>query len=324
MEGWDRGLKQTSVIIPTYNRAHVLPRAIKSVLNQTFRDLELIVVDDGSTDETENVVRGFQENDERIRYIRHEINRGGNAARNSGLQNARGRYIAFLDSDDEWFPEMLEKQRHAFETTECSNPGLVYGGVVVFQNGGIRKTTRPKSRGRVLKPLLQYCFLESGSNNLILREVFDACGRFDESDALRKGGNQEYEMWIRIAQRYDFDFYDGFLSIQHLQDDGITSFKERHPHHAAKSLRHMIDKHRKDYERHPAALSAKLRLLAKWLFLDKRMPEARHTLRKALRLRPFTLRSYGFLLFTYLPQECALSLVRFKRRFLSHTPIRII
>jgi glycosyltransferase involved in cell wall biosynthesis len=324
MEEREIGSHGVSVVIPTYNRADVLPRAVQSVLNQTIRDLELIVVDDGSSDGTEKVILDFREHDGRIRSIRHEKNRGGNTARNTGLQNARGRYIAFLDSDDEWFPENLEKQLHIFETTACSNPGLVYGGVVIFRNGRIRKTTRPKFRGRVLKPLLQYCFLEGGSNNLILREVFDACGGFDESDALRKGGNQEYEMWIRIARRYDFDFFDGFLSIQHLQDDGITSFKERHPDHAAKSLRHMIDKHRKDYERHPAAHSTKLRLLAKWLFLEKRTLEARHTLLKAIRLRPFTLRSYGFLLFTYLPQEYALSFVRLKRRFLGHTLFRII
>lgn len=97
-----------SVVIPTYNRAHLVGRAIQSVLNQTYQDFEIIVVDDGSTDNTEEVVKSF--NDPRIRYIRHDQNRGGSAARNTGIKMARGEYIAFQDSDDEWLPEKLESR----------------------------------------------------------------------------------------------------------------------------------------------------------------------------------------------------------------------
>ena len=106
---------KVSVIIPTYNRAHLVGRAIRSVLNQTYQDFEIIVVDDGSTDNTEEVVKSF--NDPRIRYIRHEKNRGGSAACNTGIRAARGEYIAFQDSDDEWLPEKLEKQMQVFENT---------------------------------------------------------------------------------------------------------------------------------------------------------------------------------------------------------------
>ena len=88
-----------SVIIPTYNRAHLVGRAIRSVLNQTYQDFEIIVVDDCSTDNTEEIVKGF--NDHRIRYMRHDRNRGGSAARNTGIKASQGKYIAFLDSDDE-------------------------------------------------------------------------------------------------------------------------------------------------------------------------------------------------------------------------------
>ena len=97
---------RVSVIIPTYNRAHLIGRAIQSVLAQTYQDFEVIVVDDGSTDNTEEVVLNF--GSEKMRYIRHGTNRGVAAARNTGIRNARGEYIAFQDSDDEWYPNRLE------------------------------------------------------------------------------------------------------------------------------------------------------------------------------------------------------------------------
>lgn len=111
---------KVSVIIPTYNRAHLIGRAIKSVLNQTYKDFEIIIVDDGSTDKTEEVVKDFK--DERVRYIRREKNKGGSAARNTGIKAARGEYIAFQDSDDEWLPEKLEKQMKAFEAMAMAKP----------------------------------------------------------------------------------------------------------------------------------------------------------------------------------------------------------
>jgi len=92
---------KVSVIIPTYNRAHLIGRAIQSVLNQTYQDFELIVVDDGSTDNTNEVIKEFSQKDKRILYIKHDKNKGGSAARNTGIKAARGEYIAFQDSDDE-------------------------------------------------------------------------------------------------------------------------------------------------------------------------------------------------------------------------------
>ena len=97
-----------SVIIPTHNRADLVPLAIQSVLQQTYTNLECIVVDDASTDNTEETVRTII--DERIIYLRHENNKHASAARNTGIKYARGEFIAFLDDDDEWLPTKLEKQ----------------------------------------------------------------------------------------------------------------------------------------------------------------------------------------------------------------------
>jgi glycosyltransferase involved in cell wall biosynthesis len=118
-------MPKVSVIIPTYNRAGLLKRAIQSVLNQIYQDFEIIIVDDASTDNTENVIESFKEH--RIRYIKHESNKGAAVARNTGIKFANENYIAFQDSDDEWLPEKLEKQ---MEIIEHASPrvGVVYTG----------------------------------------------------------------------------------------------------------------------------------------------------------------------------------------------------
>jgi glycosyltransferase involved in cell wall biosynthesis len=110
-------MPSVSIIIPTYNRAHMLLKAIQSVLNQTYQDFEVIMVDDGSTNNTEEVVRNLR--DERIQYFQHEKNRGVAVSRNTGIQVANSKYIAFLDSDDEWFPTKLEKQVNRFKESKA-------------------------------------------------------------------------------------------------------------------------------------------------------------------------------------------------------------
>jgi glycosyltransferase involved in cell wall biosynthesis len=111
-------MPKVSVVIPTYNRAHLLPLAIGSVQSQTLGDTEIIVVDDGSTDDTEAIVTSTP--DRRIRYVRSSTNQGSGAARNRGVEVAQGEYIAFLDSDDEWLPAKLEKQIRLMESVDRS------------------------------------------------------------------------------------------------------------------------------------------------------------------------------------------------------------
>jgi glycosyltransferase involved in cell wall biosynthesis len=103
---------KVSVVIPTYNRAHVVGRSIDSALNQTYQDIEILIVDDRSTDETFEAVKPFFRHPQ-VRYLRHEKNKGHQAARNTGIRNARGDYVAFLNSDDTWIPEKIELQLDA-------------------------------------------------------------------------------------------------------------------------------------------------------------------------------------------------------------------
>ena len=112
-----------SVILPTYNRASLIARSLESVLNQSFADFEVLVVDDGSTDETASVVAEFC--DPRVNYIRLPNNAGAAAARNVGIRISKGRFLAFQDSDDEWFPENLAKHMSVFEQNS-HKLGVVY------------------------------------------------------------------------------------------------------------------------------------------------------------------------------------------------------
>ena len=109
-----------SVTLPTYNRAYILPKAIDSVRAQTYTNWELIIVDDGSTDNTEEIINTYRRADPRIRYAKHETNKGLAASRNTGVRESRGSYIANLDSDDEWLPQKLEKELAVFRTAPPS------------------------------------------------------------------------------------------------------------------------------------------------------------------------------------------------------------
>ena len=162
-----------SVIIPTYNRAHVLGRSIQSVLNQTFQDFELIIVDDASTDDTESLVNRFRS--KKIKYIRHQVNQGGSVGPtpNTGLRIAKGDYIAFQDDDDEWMPEKLERQMKVI----CAAPpevGVVYTRITKYDSLGnyIRPLKVAKKEGYLFKQLLNECFIQ-WTTALIRRECFD-------------------------------------------------------------------------------------------------------------------------------------------------------
>ena len=108
-------------------------RVIKSVLNQTYEDFELIIVDDSSTDNTEDIIGQFQEKDKRIKYIKHDKNKGGSAARNTGIKSSKGEYIAFLDSDNVWLCEKLGKQIRLFSSMPIKI-GVFYCGQYDFDD----------------------------------------------------------------------------------------------------------------------------------------------------------------------------------------------
>jgi GalNAc5-diNAcBac-PP-undecaprenol beta-1,3-glucosyltransferase len=174
-----------SVVIPTYRRPHLVVRAIASVLRQTHRHLEVLVVDDCSPDDTQSVVQSV--GDPRVRYIRHETNKGLPAVRNTGIRAARGEYIAFLDDDDEWREDKLEKQLSAignYDAVTCT--AVVDGGFALRSHRRSSITLDDLRRGG---------FPPSGL--MAKAEVFRTV-LFDES--LKQG--EDWDAQIRIAERY--------------------------------------------------------------------------------------------------------------------------
>ncbi len=171
---------RVSIVIPTYNRAGMLPRAVNSVLAQTFSNLELLIVDDCSADNTPEVVAGFV--DPRIRSYRHNRNRGLAAARNTGIANAQGQYIAFLDDDDEYLPTKLEKQVQALDTAS-PDVGLAYSWCSVFgPSGDVLSEHRSTQEGYVFDEALSLNLsLDIGTSSMIRASVIKDIGCFDEA-----------------------------------------------------------------------------------------------------------------------------------------------
>lgn len=186
-----------SVVIPTFNRAKTLPRAVASVLNQSYENLELIIVDDGSSDETEQYLRSLT--DSRLRVI-STINQGVSLARNTGIESAKGEWIAFLDSDDEWLKSKLIEQIKLSDEYKIihTNEIWIRNGVRVNQ---MKK--HAKSGGWIYQKCLPLCCI-SPSAVMIHKDVFEDVGLFDPKMTVC----EDYDLWLRITPFYEVGFVD--------------------------------------------------------------------------------------------------------------------
>jgi glycosyltransferase involved in cell wall biosynthesis len=193
-----------SVIIPTYNRAHLIERSIISVLNQTYQNFEIIVVDDGSIDNTEEIIKKLQRTDNRIRYIKLEKNIGAAAARNIGIKAAKEEYVAFQDSDDEWLPEKIEKQIRVLENAP-PNTGIIYSDMLrINENNETEYWHSPKitSGNLINEKKLEYQVSGLGiQTSIIKKECFEKVGLFDEKFPRLI----DLEFFIRLSKKYRFE-----------------------------------------------------------------------------------------------------------------------
>ena len=218
-----QGSPRVSVIIPTHNRASMLPRAVDSVLSQTFTDFELLIVDDCSADETPEVAARYT--DPRVRAFRHIRNSGAAAARNTGIANSRGEYIAFLDDDDEYLPTKIEKQAQVLDAASA-DVGMVY----VWCNfvGADGKTIGTRCRmdeGYVFEEALALrLILGIGTSSMTRAAVFEDIGGFDE--ALFVG--EDLDFLCRFARQFKILSVPEVLVRLHVGHPQVTTPTRNH------------------------------------------------------------------------------------------------
>lgn len=267
-----------SVIIPTYNREALLRLAVESVLGQTYDDLEVIVVDDGSEDRTGEVITSLMEEDGRLHYLRLDQKCGPLVARNVGIRAARGEVIGFLDSDDEYLPRMLERNLEMLIRAEEA-VGVVHCDCYVRDEARdqVRRFGVPKLRGEVYEDLLR----RPGpmfQGMLVRREVLERIGYLDE-DVLP--GFDEWDTAIRLARICEFAFVDEPLFIYHRHDGDTLS---RDCLTSARSYIGIVEKHLEEIGKAwgPEVIADHYEVAADWAYQGGDLGLTRNLLRKAL------------------------------------------
>jgi glycosyltransferase involved in cell wall biosynthesis len=213
--GTSRASPLVSVVIPAWNAEATVLDTVRSVLRQTFSAFELIVIDDGSTDATVELLRRVD--DPRVRVHRCP-NAGLPAARNRGIERSTGEFVSFIDADDEWTPDKLELQLRALR--ESPGAGLAYSWTAFIDRRGdfLFAKERSRSEGDVYEDLVRHCFLASGSNALVRRSCLEEVGGFDTTLAAA----QDWDLYLRIAARWPFALVPRYQVLYRLTDDTMS------------------------------------------------------------------------------------------------------
>ena len=283
-------MPSVSVVIPTFNRAELLPAAIRSVLNQTFQDFEILIVDDGSSDTTPDIVKTFD--DKRIHYIRHAVPRGGAAARNTGIAHSRGEYVAFLDDDDEWYPQKLARQMEVMRKSE-PEVAAIYSGYFVVERATGRVCGRmtPKSKGDLSSELLATNPIGGTSCMLVRKDSLEKVGCFDEN----LPSFQDRDLWIRLSREFRFDYIEEPLLNYYVHPKKIWTNLDA----LLQGLEIMLGKY-------GSSVAFRKTSSDRYLFCGIKLCEAnqfdkgRRALRRALALNPYAVKPYCYLLLALL------------------------
>ena len=214
-------MPKVSVIIPTHNRTVFLRGALESVLRQTYEDFDIIVVDDASKEDVQGIINGFH--DSRIRLIRHDFSMGEAGARNTGILNSQGEYIAFLDDDDEWLPKKLALQVEILDNSPSKVGGAYTGYIGVnFADQRVMYRKVPSKKGDIYRDLLRRNVIGTPSTVLIRRACIEKAGLFDGSVFY----GIDCDLYLRIARHFHFEYLEEPLVKYHIHDDRITSNPE--------------------------------------------------------------------------------------------------
>lgn len=270
-----------SVIIPTHNRADLLKAAIQSVLDQTYTDFELLVCDDASNDHTQDTVAGFS--DPRIVYRRYERNSGVIELRNNAVNSSSGEYIAFLDDDDEWLPEKLEKQVSVLDRSSPETGAVFTGAIFLDTKLGRERIVIPRHRGNIFKELLFNDFIVT-SSLLVKKICFQKAGLFDHGFK----SASDFDMWIRISELFEFDCIEEPLVKYRVHQNSISNNNLN----VIRGIERLIAKHKDSFNNNKSAYGNHLFKLGIAYCYSGNMSEGRKALIKAIRLNPNDIRYY--------------------------------
>lgn len=303
-----------SVIIPTYNRAFCLADAIKSVLGQTYSNIEIIVIDGPSTDDTEKVINKLGE--KKVTYMQEGKAKGAGAARNTGIKAAHGDYIAFQDSDNIWLSDKLEKQMKMLLVSP-KEVGMIYTGYKKIHND-VYKGYYPQRRivnkaGFILSELLRENFIGC-QTVLIKKECFDQIGVFDE----QLPTTEDWDLFLRISKCYKILCIDEPLALSYIQADSISI-----------DLKKMITAFKLILNNHINEYSKDKKLLAEYYFNNiatilcenNQHGEGRSYILKAIKLNPLNVKYYLVLIISHLGNKAyrlSMSTVKMVKSFIRY------
>ncbi len=260
-----------SIIIPTYNRGNLISKAIDSILTQTYKNYEIIIVNDGSTDNTKEVIGKYDE--DKIKYYQHAQNKGAAAAINTGIKNSNGDFISFQGSDDIWLPKKLEKEMNIFKKSN-EKVGIVYSGYWYFRNHKKIYIPSPKIKikeGDIHFELLKGNFVSGLS--LIRKICFEQVGLFDEN----LPNMEDWEFYIRISKHFNFKFVDEPLAIAYctLDSESINYIKN------LKSSELILQKHFESFNKNKELLAINYANLGLYAFICGEEKKCRKYLKKS-------------------------------------------
>lgn len=311
-------MKLVSIIIPTYNSEKFLDRTISGVINQSYQNWELIIVDDCSKDKTVDIVRSWEKKDSRIRFVGLRFNSGGPAhPKNIGFKEARGEYIAFLDHDDEWLPEKLEKQVAFLENIDNAKFSLVTCDAFIYiDNKRYNYVTPIYEADEQLINLLRGDFVLSCSSILVNKEIFYQIGDFDEYLKCF----DDWDFYIKMVENnYHIGVVSEKLFIWHAQKMGIE--KRLNSLEKIRELEHILDKHKESYLSNQASYAKNLRSLGVLYCLSGEFKKGRDYIKKALVLSYQVFFTYLLFLLSFLKNRYIFKTFLYIRKRIGRAPL---
>lgn len=293
---------EISVIIPTFNRADSILPAVKSVLAQNFTDIEVIVVDDASSDTTNDRLSTLCDN--RVRVLQHQQNRGAGAARNTGIRAARAPLIAFQDSDDYWRPNKLQVQLLALRKIQSA--GAVYCSLVRTwdkRTNFIPSPTVKIKEGDISEEILFHNYI-STQTLLVRKQLLEAIGGFDEALPCL----EDWDLNIRLSEKIRFVFVDEPLVNAEVRQDSISRDLEA----ACMALSHIHEKHMHRYQTHKVANAKFYARRGHYACLAGNSATGRCYFRKSLEKHPMYLRAAALWSLSYCGRKAYRELLRWK------------